>query len=61
MDEIPGIKLVTLWFVVLIFLQTNGGSADGALMTAVGLIAVLLSYTIPVALVIRVALHLVDG
>ena len=43
------IQLTTLWFVILIFIQTGSGGA-GSLITAVGILAILLAYIIPVSI-----------
>ena len=54
--EWPYIQLVTLWFVVLIFVQT-----DNEWNIIIELISLLLMYTIPIALVIFSVLQLVDN
>ena len=54
--EWPYIQLVTLWFVVLIFVQT-----DNEWNIIIELIALLLMYLIPIALVIFSVLQLVDN
>lgn len=46
------IQLVTLWFVVLIFLQTGAGQAESPLNMAIEIVAILLVLIIPLALVI---------
>ncbi|QGN07767.1 hypothetical protein Hrd1104_10970 [Halorhabdus sp. CBA1104] len=48
MSEPNFVQLTTLWFVILVFIQTNPGNADGALITAVGILAILLMYFLPV-------------
>jgi hypothetical protein len=46
----PGfVRVATLWFVVLIFLQTSSGN-DGPVMTAIGIIALGLLWGIPLYL-----------
>jgi|GEM_PF-3414316 len=63
MDDTRIIQLVTLWFVVLIYLQTGSGGG-GAVNMAIGFIAILLAYILPltlgITLVIFVTLQLVD-
>lgn len=51
MKETPIIRLVTLWFVVLIFLRTGAGQAEGPLIMAIETVAMLLVLIIPLALV----------
>ncbi|QWC18334.1 hypothetical protein [Halorubrum sp. 2020YC2] len=53
------IQLATLWFAVLIYIQTGSGGG-GAVNLAVGVIAILLAYILPLTLVIFVTLQLVD-
>jgi len=60
MDDTPVIQLVTLWFVVLIFIQTGSGGG-GALNMAIGIIAILLMYIIPLALIIFAVLQFIDN
>lgn len=50
MNDTWVIQLTTLWFVVLIFLQTGSGSADGPTIAAITVLAVVLSYVLPVAI-----------
>jgi hypothetical protein len=51
--------LATLWFVVLFYIQTGSGG-DGAVNMAIGVIAILLMYILPLSLVIFVILQLID-
>lgn len=60
MDDTPVIQLVTLWFVVLILIQTGSGGGSGFNM-AIETIAILLMYIIPLALVIFAVLRLTDN
>lgn len=46
MNDSIFIHLTTLWFVILIFIQTGPDTANG-LMMAVGLLANLLAFAIP--------------
>jgi len=50
MNKSELVRLVTLWFVVLIFLQTSSGS-DGTLMMGIGIFALVLLWAIPLYLV----------
>lgn len=59
MDDTRIIQLVTLWFVVLIFIQTGSGGG-GAINMAIGYIAILLMYMLPLTLVIFIILQLID-
>lgn len=52
-EDLPIIQLLTLWFVVLIFLQTGSGGG-GPLVTAIGIVAVLLLYAIPAIVLLDV-------
>lgn len=55
MSDSEVIQLTTLWFVVMIFIQT-GGNADNPLLDVVGIFALLLVYVIPVVVVGRLAI-----
>lgn len=57
MERAEFVQGLTLWFVVLIFLQTGSGDASHPLLTVVGIVAVVLSYAIPLALVAGVVLE----
>lgn len=46
MDDTIFIHLTTLWFVILIFIQTGPDTTNG-LMMAIGLLATLLAFVIP--------------
>ena len=59
MDDTRIIQLATLWFVVLIYIQTGFGGG-GAVSMAIGVIANVLMYIIPLTLVIFVILQLID-
>jgi len=63
MDDTRIIQLATLWFVVLIYIQTGSGGG-GAVNMAIRFIAILLAYILPITLgmtlVIFVTLQLVD-
>lgn len=59
MDDSRIIQLATLWFVVLIYIQTGSGGG-GAVNMAIGTIAIFLVYIIPLTLVIFLILQLID-
>lgn len=46
MNDSRLIQLTTLWFVILIFIQTGSDAANG-LLTAIGILAIFLAYIIP--------------
>jgi len=48
------IQLTTLWFVVMILIQT-GGNADNPLLSVIAIFALLLVYVLPVVIVGRLA------
>ena len=48
MDRNELVHTLTLWFVVLIFLQTAPGTSDSQVLDAIGIIAILLMYLLPV-------------
>lgn len=52
------IQLTTLWFVVLIFIQTGSGDANG-LITAIGILAIFLAYIIPLVILGLLILRIV--
>ena len=49
MDDSQVIQLLTLWFVVLIYIQTGSGGS-GPVITAIGVFAILLAYVIPLTI-----------
>jgi hypothetical protein len=53
------VQLVTLWFAVLIFLQTGSGGSGG-LRTAIGVFAIALVWLIPVYILSQLTLGLPD-
>lgn len=55
MDDTRIIQLTTLWFVVLVYVQTASGGGGGINM-AIGLVAILLMYVLPLAIVIHASL-----
>jgi len=60
MDDISITQLVTLWFVVLIFVQTGSGGGSSVNMI-IGTVAILLMYILPLTLVILIVLRLTDN
>lgn len=60
MEDTPVIQLVTLWFVVLIYIQTGSGGS-GAVNMILGTVAILLVYILPLTLIIFTVLRLVDN
>jgi hypothetical protein len=53
------VQLLTLWFAVLIFLQTGSGGSGG-LRTAIGMFAVALVWLIPLYLLSQLTGRLLD-
>ncbi|AXG10554.1 hypothetical protein DU484_12255 [Haloplanus rubicundus] len=53
------IQLTTLWFVILIFIQTGSGGS-GALLNAIGILSILLAYIIPVTILGLLAIRLLE-
>ena len=60
MDDIPVIQLVTLWFVILVYIQTSSGEG-GAVNMILGTVAILLVYILPLILIIFTVLRLIDN
>jgi len=57
MDDSTLIQLATLWFVILVFIQTGSGGS-GPLLTAIGILAIFLAYIIPVIIFGLLAIRL---
>lgn len=53
MDRSELVQTLTLWFVVMIFLQTASGTSDSQLLDAMGIIAILLMYFLPVWILVE--------
>jgi len=53
MSETNATQLTTLWFVVLVFIQTNPGNAEGGLITAIEILSILLMYALPVMILVH--------
>lgn len=60
MDDIPGIPLVTLWFFILVYIQTGSGGG-GVVNMILGTVAILLAYILPLTLIIFTVLRLIDN
>ncbi len=41
------VQILTLWFVILIFLQTASGTTENQVLDAIGIVAILLMYILP--------------
>ncbi len=50
MDDTKVIQLITLWFVILIYIQT-GSESSGPVVTAIDILAILLVYIIPLTVI----------
>jgi len=57
MDNSTIIQLTTLWFVILVFIQTGSGGS-GPLLTAIGVLAIFLAYIIPVTILVLLGIRL---
>ncbi len=54
MDRTELVQTLTLWFVVLIFIQTASGTSDSQVLDAIGIVAILLMYLLPVWIIVNV-------
>ena len=61
MDRHELIHILTLWFVVLIFIQTASGTSDSQVLDAIGIVAILLMYLLPVWLIIGLISDFVES
>jgi hypothetical protein len=59
MDRTELVQLLTLWFVVLIFIQTASGTSDSQVLDAIGIVAILLMYFLPVLIIVELILDFV--
>jgi hypothetical protein len=59
MDRTELVQLLTLWFVVLIFIQTASGTSDSQVLDAIGIVAILLMYLLPVWIIVELILDFV--
>lgn len=55
------VHILTLWFVVLIFIQTASGTADNQVMEAIGILAVSLMILLPLWIVVELVSDVVAG
>ncbi len=55
MERTELVQTITLWFVVLIFIQTASGSSDSQVLDAIGIVAILLMYLLPVWIIVELA------
>jgi hypothetical protein len=53
MDRADLVQVLTLWFVVLIFIQTASGTSDSQVLDAIGIFAILLMYLLPLWILIE--------
>jgi len=53
MDRTELVQVLTLWFVVLIFIQTASGTSDSQVLDAIGIVAILLIYLLPVWILVE--------
>ena len=60
MSDSDVVQLTTLWFVVVLFVQT-GGSAENATVNAIGFLALLLVYVLPVVIAGRLVSRTLAG
>lgn len=60
MDTTDFVQALTLWFVVLIFLQTASADFGGPLEPVIAIVAIGLTYLIPLYLLIGAGAKLVD-
>lgn len=61
MDKTEFFQALTLWFVVLIFLQTASENFGGPLEPVIAIVAIGLTYLIPLYLLIGAGAKLVDN
>lgn len=57
MDDPTIIQLTTLWFVILVFIQTGSGGS-GPILTAIGVLAIFLAYILPVTILVFLGVRL---
>ena len=53
MDRTELVQILTLWFVILIFIQTASGTSDSQVLDAIGIVAILLMYLLPVWIIVE--------
>lgn len=59
MDRTELVQILTLWFVVLIFIQTASGTSDSQVLDAIGIVAILLIYLLPVWIIVELILDFI--
>ena len=52
MDRSELVQILTLWFVVLIFIQTASGTSDSQVLDAIAIFAILLVFSLPLWILI---------
>jgi len=60
MDRTELVQILTLWFVVLIFIQTASGTSDSQVLDAIGIVAILLMYLLPVWIIVELISDFAD-
>jgi hypothetical protein len=55
MERTELLQALTLWFVVLIFIQTASGTTDSQVVDAIGIVAIVLMYFLPLWIVFELA------
>jgi low temperature requirement protein LtrA len=53
MNKTELVQIITLWFVVMIFIQTTSGTSDNQVLDAIGIVALLLTYLLPVWIIVE--------
>lgn len=61
MDRNELVQTLTLWFVVLIFVQTASGTADNQVVEAIGILAVSLLILLPLWILVELVSDVVVG
>ncbi len=59
MDRSELIQTLTLWFLILIFIQTAPGTANSQVIDAIGIVAILLMYLLPLWILIQLVFDFV--
>lgn len=55
------VQILTLWFVVLILIQTASGTSDSQVLDAIGIVAILLMYLLPVWIIVELISDFVEN
>jgi len=61
MDRTELVQTLTLWFVVLIFIQTASGTSDSQVLDAIGIFAILLMYLLPMWIIVGLGSDFLGG